>query len=338
MGYLPTAPHFSSVAPSAHLAALCSTLLRLLRSYEALILTTETQILGRSADFVANGAFVSLATVRAAFAQWEAPLAALDRLVDSLVRGPEHERQTPSVTASTQGPSSHDHRTAPPRSSVQWTGGLLIDLLSQRADTGVGRVSECMCALRAAVEESWLNRLVAWVCYGDDGTAALDERQGNSQLRDALVEWNDSGSEPLTSKGASPATPEAESQVEALVDSPWRFRPHALPRSISATTADAILYVGRALSTVRYSSAAAASSAGAHVPHRSSARSVSTSARALPEGLTAQHVQLLRNANARPSQPLEFAQAIARIRDDVSEWLWRNVLTTETVVGALEAL
>lgn len=257
-------------ATTAHMVPLCAMLLDILSGYHALVLQIERDVLANDPQLVADKGFVSLANIRARLQHWDAPLSALYRLVDALIRGP--------------GEDTFADQTG--RASSRWTGGLLLDLLSHSADTGVSRVRTAIAALRDAVQQSWIGALQDWVCYGQ--VSATD-------AHDQLVQLS------LPEEGNGSAT-----------TSTWSFRPHALPRSISPATADSILYVGRALYTVRISSSSASNTP--------------------PASMTEQHVALLRSG----SRSLE--RAIHDIRSDVSEWLFRNVLTTEIVLESLETL
>ena len=58
---------------------------RLLKDeYEALVIDTESKILARDPAYVGGASFVPLSSIRACFSEWDAPLAALEELVDQL--------------------------------------------------------------------------------------------------------------------------------------------------------------------------------------------------------------------------------------------------------------
>ncbi|KAF8260731.1 Spc98 family-domain-containing protein [Lactarius quietus] len=74
-----------SRSSSRYVCALASTLNQILKKeYEALVVETEDKVLSRDSTLVANGSFVPLSSIRATFAEWDAPFAALEALVDVL--------------------------------------------------------------------------------------------------------------------------------------------------------------------------------------------------------------------------------------------------------------
>ncbi|KAN0063402.1 hypothetical protein ACQY0O_004568 [Thecaphora frezii] len=318
---------------TTHMVPLCSTLLTLLRSYHDLVLKIERDVLASDAELVADKGFVSLANIRARMQTWDAPLSALDGLVDVLVAGPFGSKRPGFAPPPAPAPVADEPTPAAGpsslRASTEWTGGLLVDLLSHRATTGVRRVAECMAALRDAVEESWMIGLVAWVCYGlpnPEGGLGSDVSSLNGRGRpskDQLVEWTQASDQ---QGDDNVADGHALTEEWGFSTRAWRFRPDALPKSISEATADSILYVGRALNTVRTSTTSSfhqTPGGGTLLP---------------PESMTNQHVALLQRWQSRPSQASGLERAIQEIRMDVSEWLFRNVLTMELVLEALGTL
>lgn len=104
--------------------------------YEALVITTEEKILRSDATFVGSRSFVSLSSIRATFAEWDAPLAALVSLMDELE----------SKKAIQPGP--------------------LIDLLLERSKTGVNRIASIFNQLSQAAERVWRVQLMAFMIHG----------------------------------------------------------------------------------------------------------------------------------------------------------------------------
>lgn len=321
--------------PTLHLVPLCSTLLSILAEYHALVLQTERLVLDKDVELVAGTGFVSLANLRARFEMWDAPLTALDDLVTLLLRGPNKGRDVafakdPSVDAAAQEGNADEAASFP----AEWTGGLLIDLLSLKASTGVERVAKHMSRLRNAVEDSWMQHLTAWVCRGEihrpGGIADPHASKRTLSCRDQLVHWIDS-----TDNHAHPDL--AAAQGDGLADwatsssgNTWAFRPHALPASVSESTADSILYVGRALYTIRYANASSARLENARTRH---------SGLPGPPSTTMQiHESALASASVRPSRPSDLDRAIQSLRNDVSEWIFRNILTTSVVHTSLQCL
>ncbi|KZV76942.1 gamma-tubulin ring complex protein [Peniophora sp. CONT] len=124
---------------SQYLCALCATLTQILRDeYEALVVSTEAQILHRDPSLVASGSYVPLSALRAAFAHWDAPLAALEVLLADICGRPESE----------------------------WPPGLLIDTLLSRASTGTHSISDIIGRLACAVQRVWQTELIALLVHG----------------------------------------------------------------------------------------------------------------------------------------------------------------------------
>ncbi|PCH34048.1 hypothetical protein WOLCODRAFT_87225 [Wolfiporia cocos MD-104 SS10] len=235
-------PTFSNLRSNACLSDPKSEGALLRDEYEALVVATEARVLARDAGLVARGAFVPLAAVRAAFAEWDAPLAALESLVDALQ---EQER---------------------------WPPGPLIDLLLARSHTGIHRVAAIFSRLAEAVQRVWVAQLQAFLVHG-----SLSEK------------------DPLASKDY------------ALLEG-------AVPSCVSAQSRESIVYVGRAIGTVR----------------------AAKWERQFPRSLAMEHTKILEGV--LPQDQYAFDRVISDIRTAVSEWLWLNVLTHKDVEVAVESL
>ncbi|CDS01823.1 hypothetical protein [Sporisorium scitamineum] len=325
--------------PTLHLVPLCSTLLSILADYHALVLHTERLVLDNDVELVARTGFVSLANLRAQFEPWDAPLTALDDLVTLLMRGPSKGRDVafakePETTSAKQ--DGEDQAAAATTFPAAWTGGLLIDLLSLKASTGVERVASHMARLRSAVEDSWMQHLAAWVCRGEihrpGGIADPHASKRNLISRDQLVHWiNATDADAHNGHlAAVAANGDGLADWAASSGNTWAFRPDALPASISDSTADSILYVGRALYTIRYASAS--SSHLEHTPNRHTRLS------GPPDTVIQLHESALAQPGVRPSRPSDLDRAIQSLRNDVSEWIFRNILTTSVVHSSLQCL
>jgi gamma-tubulin complex component 4 len=126
-----------SRSPSRYLCALSATLTQILKGqYECLVVETEAKVLQRDPSLVASGAFVPLSSIRATFAEWDAPLAALESLLVQL----EAEKH--------------------------WAPGPLIDVLSTRSRTGIHRIAEIFSLLSIAVQRVWRTQLTAFLVHG----------------------------------------------------------------------------------------------------------------------------------------------------------------------------
>ncbi|KAF9225489.1 gamma-tubulin ring complex protein [Gyrodon lividus] len=232
-----------SRSQSRYVCALCATLNQILKDeYESLVVETEAKILKRDPELVGQGFFVPLAAVRATFAEWDAPLVALDSLMTQL------------------------------ESDEQWCPGPLVDMLLTRSKTGVHRISDIMSRLSVAVQRTWRGQLAAFLVHGS--LASTD---------------------PLAS----------ESYV--LLNG-------SMPSCVSPQSRESIIYVGRAIATVKKKKWE----------------------NQIPREQALQHAKLL--DTVLPEDQYKFDLVICQIRTNVSEWLWLNVLTHKDVEESVLSL
>lgn len=126
-----------SRSPSRYICALCAALNHILQDeYESLVVETEAMVLKRDPSLVASGSFVPLSSIRATFAPWDAPLAALESLVEEL------------------------------EAEAHWRPGPLIDLLVSRSHTGIHKISDILSRLSVAVQRIWRTQLTAFLVHG----------------------------------------------------------------------------------------------------------------------------------------------------------------------------
>ncbi|THH06731.1 hypothetical protein EW145_g3881 [Phellinidium pouzarii] len=232
-----------SQSPSRYICALCSKLNEILRDeYESLVVETEAKILNKDANYVGQGSFVPLSSIRATFAEWDSPLVALEALM-------AHLEDVPS-----------------------WPAGMLVDLLLARSETGICRVSSVMLRLAEAVQRIWRAHLQAFLVHGSL-----------------------SSNEPLATEN-------------------YVLDDKAIPACVSSSARESIIYIGRAIGTVK-----------ALNWHRQ-----------IPSSLSLNHARLL--DTVLPQDQHEFEHVVAQIRGDISEWLWSNVLTIHDVEDAVDSL
>ncbi|PPQ99559.1 hypothetical protein CVT24_005345 [Panaeolus cyanescens] len=122
---------------SRYICALSATLSHILQDeYEGLIIQTESKVLKRDSALVAAGAFVPLSSIRSIFSEWDAPLAALVKLVEEL------------------------------EAKDTWKPGPLIDLLVSRSKTGVHRIADIISRISISVQRVWRTQLTALLVHG----------------------------------------------------------------------------------------------------------------------------------------------------------------------------
>ncbi|KAJ7492481.1 gamma-tubulin ring complex protein [Mycena latifolia] len=74
-----------SRSPSRYVATVGATLTHILKEdYQTLVVDTEAKVLARDPNLVASASFVPLSSIRAVFAEWDAPFATLVALVEQL--------------------------------------------------------------------------------------------------------------------------------------------------------------------------------------------------------------------------------------------------------------
>ncbi|KEP49699.1 gamma-tubulin ring complex protein [Rhizoctonia solani 123E] len=171
---------------SQYMSSLCAALTEILTEYEDLVVETEARILKRDSELVANATVVPLSAIKATFSVWDVQFTALCLLVDQLEAGP------------------------PGLDGVRWPPGPLIDLLLQRARTGVQRVAYVTNRLALAVQRVWRSHLLAFLVHG-----ILDATDPLARAADG-----------------------------------YKLNPECIPMCITTQTREAIAYVGRAVAVV----------------------------------------------------------------------------------------
>ncbi|KAJ7161434.1 gamma-tubulin ring complex protein [Mycena crocata] len=126
-----------SRSPSRYIATVAATLAHILKKdYQTLVVETEAKVLLRDPNLVASASFVPLSSIRAVFAEWDAPFATLVALVEQL------------------------------ETENSWKPGPLIDLLLERSHTGVHRISEILSSLAVSVQRRWRTEITAFIIHG----------------------------------------------------------------------------------------------------------------------------------------------------------------------------
>lgn len=245
----------SLVSKNRYICALCSSLNAILRDeYETLVVETEARILRRDETFVGNGSFVPVSSVQATFAPWDAPLKSLQLLTDRL----EQESE--------------------------WPPGPLVDILLERANTGLHAVASLFSRISITVQQLWIADLSAFLIHG-------------------------------TVSSVFPLASEDSSTSSTSFASTYVLQESAMPSCVSEQARESIIYVGRAVATVK------------------SARKWS---KQFPRSMAVQHAKLL--DGVYPHDKHNFERVINDVRRNVSEWLWLNVLTRADVEDAVESL
>ena len=164
----------------------------------------------------------------------------------------------------------------------EWPPGPLIDHLLERADSGVHSVSSLFSRLSIAVQKLWLSDLSAFLIHGTV-----------SSVLPLAIE---------TSPSLSTAA------------STYILQDGAMPSCVSTKTRESIVYVGRAVATIK----------------------AARKSKQFPRSMAIEHAKLLEGVY--PQDRHLFDGVIGDVRSNVSEWLWLNILTREDVEDAVESL
>ncbi|KAF9270639.1 hypothetical protein L218DRAFT_969134 [Marasmius fiardii PR-910] len=104
------------------------------------------------------------------------------------------------------------------------------------------------------------------------------------------------------------------SPTDPLVSEAFTLLEGSVPSCVSVQSCDSIVYVGRAIATVK----------------------AAKWQKQLPAGLAQEHAAALEGVY--PDDRTNFDRVIAHIRTNVSEWLWLNILTMQAVEDAVDSL
>lgn len=263
----------ASEPPDTYLATLAGGVLDILRDYEVLIVSIETEVLNLDGGLVQDEAgFVPLSILLARFSPWQATLSALNDLVNTL-------------SNSALAPTPASNATATATATATHTPGQLLGRLSDLTNNGNARLRDMFQYLYASVLRLFLMHLVTFLLSG-------------------IVPIVSTPTSPSIAidNGPDPLSPQHRAYV---------LNTDLIPDGISAETRESILYVGRVAATLKRE--------GRVLPKTmvDDLRSEIMGVEELDDGLE---------------------RAVHRAREEVGEWLWKNVLTGPQVVDALESL
>jgi gamma-tubulin complex component 4 len=166
-------PEDSQEAPGVYLVALSSTIQEILLKYMDLVVETEARVISQDGALVQNAeGFVPLSSLVAIFACWQAPMAALEDLVDTI--------------------------SSPPSTSnaLSWTPGMLLDLINERTQTGYSHIASIFTSIYQTLYSLWLLHLSSFLF---SGSAVSPSRATPSNPSIAL----DVGADPLSPRHRS---------------------------------------------------------------------------------------------------------------------------------------
>ncbi|KAG8880919.1 hypothetical protein FRB98_004679 [Tulasnella sp. 332] len=279
-----------STRPLEYLSTLGAAISKVLKEYESLVVETEARVLRRDDELVGGHSFVPLSSIRAVFSIWDAPLAVLDSLVIKIYAGPDD--------------SIHDAPDPSSNGLPCWPPGRLIDLLLDRAQTGVQRIAFIMTELAEAVQKLWRTQLIAFMIHGT--LSSVDPLAQNPQRSDKEED------KPVSIAHLADSS---SSTIHVQTISSLVVNEAAMPRCLSAATKESILYVGKAVAVVK---------AQGHAQKQ------------IPRNITIDHAKML--GCVLPQDRFDFDRVISEIRRVISEFLWTHVLVEQDVEDAVESL
>ncbi|KAF9282887.1 Gamma-tubulin complex component 4 [Mortierella alpina] len=294
--------------PGLYLTAFANSLERKLQGYRQVIVDTESAILSGEDNL---GGTVPLPTIAARFAPFQLVFPAIFRLITEI----QH--------AST--------------SNTPYVGGRLIDLLQDRAASGVPIQKEWMDELLRGCCGVMMRQIVCWVVYGQiqdpfaeffivrcrPGSSASDSERSSANLLRSRSATSFTATQKASSNNL--AAPISKWQAEYALDE------RMIPIMIPSTLVEAMLFIGKSIAT-----------AGQAQPKPTP----------IPQSMTARHLELilpLVDAISKPSAPdsqsisgeilnlNHLTNVIHQIRRDIANHLWVVVQVGEKVIRTLKS-
>ncbi|CAG8637975.1 11639_t:CDS:2, partial [Gigaspora rosea] len=177
-------------------------------------------------------------------------------------------------------------------------GSRILNLITDRCNTGVPELRTIMLRVLQACHEVMYKHITSWMVYGHlqdpFGEFFIKDETSKIHLKDQFnqTRWH---------------------RYFVIDES---FIPNHIPHDV----AKSILFVGRAIATVR----------NAAKPHEKN--------NTLSNSLSSLHLQHLLQLSSRPIfRQIELENVVTIIRDNVARWLWQVVLTGDKIVECLEA-
>lgn len=182
----------------------------------------------------------------------------------------------------------------------EYFGCRLLNLMVEKCNTGVPELRTIMLKLLQACNEVMYKHITSWMVYG-----YLQDPYGEFFVKD----------ETFKDKKAT------EEQFNA---SRWHKRfvldEQFIPKHLTLDIAKSILFVGKAIATVR----------NATKPYEKN--------NTLPRSLSSMHLQHLLELSSRTIfHQIELENTVTIIRNNVAQWLWQVVLTGDKIIECLEA-
>ncbi|KAF9946170.1 hypothetical protein BGZ72_000624 [Mortierella alpina] len=291
--------------PGLYLTALANSLERKLHSYRQVIVDTESAILSGEDNL---GGIVPLPTIAARFAPFQLVFPAISNLITEIQR------------ASTN--------------NTPFVGGRLINLLQDRAASGVPIQKEWMNELLRGCCGVMMRQIVCWVVYGQIQDPFEEFFIVRCRPASGTAERSSSASL-LRSRSSMTATRKASTNNSAAPVSKWQAEyaldERMIPAMIPSTLVEAMLFIGKSIAT-----------AGQAQPKPTP----------IPQSMTARHLELILPLVEAISKPCtldgrfisgeilnvnHLTNVIHQIRRDIANHLWVVVQVGEKVIRTLKS-
>ncbi|KAG0001984.1 hypothetical protein BGZ79_003835 [Entomortierella chlamydospora] len=287
-----------SAPPGLYLRAIAYALERKLRDYRQVIVQTEAAILSGQDNL---GGVIPLASISARFAPFHLVFPAISNLISDV--------------------------DSAALSDEPFTGGRLINLLQDRAASGVAILEEWMTELLQGCCAVMMKQIVSWVIYGqiqdpygEFFITALRSKESTSTNKGS--KWGTATSK-ITSElsanlSASPLTPNSNRW-----QADYGLNEGMIPTMIPIPLANAILFIGKSIATAKQAKPKP-------IP--------------IPRSMSEQHLSMILPFASATTAALgaglninHLTNVIHQIRREIANHLWVVVQIGEKVVTALES-
>nr|CAG8515518.1 7113_t:CDS:2 [Entrophospora candida] len=196
----------------------------------------------------------------------------------------------------------------------KYFGCRILNLMKEKCNSGIPELRSIMLILLQTCHKVMYQHITSWIVYGH-----LQDPYGEFFVKD------------LTTKSHKKIdNNDKDNNNHQFIQSSWHRRfvldESFIPNHISIDIAKSILFVGKAIATVKNSGKSSSLSSSSY-----------NSNSALPQEIRSLHLNYLLELSSQPIfHKSEFESTILTIRHNVAKWLWQVVLTGEKVIDCLE--
>ncbi|KAF9392526.1 hypothetical protein CPB97_000608 [Podila verticillata] len=302
-----------------YLKALANSLEARLQGYRKTIIQTEALILSGQDNL---GGMVPLSTISARFAPYQLVFPAISNLISQIHIGytsPEQERH------------------------IAYSGGTLIDLLQDKAASGVPIQKEWMNDLLQGCCAVMMRQIVSWVIYGQiqdpfseffiyslqstSSGASVNSSFFRSKLQDSATTHSRDMSVSASHRSSTSSKGSVKWQAE------YALHDKLIPAMIPPPLAQAMLFIGKSIATSKQ-----AKPKSIPIPQAMTQRHLGLILPLIMTSTTATSTDPAKDSTIPRSLNLnQLTHVIHQIRTDIANHLWVVVQVGERVVWALES-